>query len=51
MPLETHIETFEMALRAKGDTEEHVRRTLSSIRGLAEAWRWRRACGRTNSGT
>ena len=37
MPLETHIETFEMALRAKGDTEEHVRRTLSFIRGMAEA--------------
>ncbi len=37
MPLEAHIEAFETALRAKGDTEEHVRRTLSFIRGLADA--------------
>ncbi len=37
MPLEAHIRTFETAMRAKGNTEEHIRRTLSFIRGLAKA--------------
>ncbi|MBL7132890.1 MAG: tyrosine-type recombinase/integrase [Phycisphaerae bacterium] len=37
MPLEAHIEAFEATLRAKGDTEEHVRRTFSFVRGLAKA--------------
>ena len=37
MPLEAHIKAFETALRAKDNTEEHVRRTLSFIRGMAEA--------------
>jgi len=37
MPLEAHIGAFEATLRAKGDTEEHVRRTLSFIRSLAKA--------------
>ena len=41
-PLEDHINAFEAALRAKGGTAEHVRRTMSFIRGIAAACRFER---------
>jgi len=41
-PLEDHIAAFEATLRAKGGTEEHVRRTLTFIRNLAAACQFER---------